>query len=71
MADVEHTENIIDTSWRDLVALYNQAKARAEKAEKLLAGLSKRHEWQPELGPCICEWHEKTRAFLIEPKKEK
>lgn len=46
-------------------------KARAEEAIRLLTGLAKRHEGYEEgMGPCICEWHEKTRAFLNNMKEK-
>ena len=31
---------------------------------EILVGLAKRHEWQPGMGPCVCEWHTKARALL-------
>lgn len=47
----------------DLIAM-RKAEARADEAERLLEGLSKRHEWQPDMGRCVCEWHEAARVFL-------
>lgn len=46
-------------------------KTRAEEAERLLIGLSKRHEgYETGMGPCICEWHKKARALFINMKEK-
>ncbi len=48
-----------------LSTLREDAATRADDAEALLAGLARRHEgYENAMGPCQCEWHEKTRAFL-------
>lgn len=37
-----------------------------EKMHTVLQGLSQRHEWQPNMGPCVCQWHTESRALLNE-----
>ena len=31
-----------------------------------LKGLSERHEWQPMVGQCVCDWHNKARALITD-----
>ena len=48
----------------DLREAYEDLKQQALKMREALAELSKRHEWQPEMGQCICEQHRSARQAL-------
>lgn len=45
---------------------------RLAEAETLLKGMAKRHDGYEEgIGPCICEWHQKVRAFFDKSDERK
>jgi hypothetical protein len=46
-------------------------QAKLDEAASILSGLSKRHEWQPGFGECICPFHKQARQFLKQTKGEK
>lgn len=47
-----------------LASEYRAVSERLGKCEELLAALSRRHDWAPQLGQCVCEEHENTRHYL-------
>ena len=40
--------------------------SRIEELQSTLKGLSERHEWQPTMGQCVCEWHNKSRTLITD-----
>jgi hypothetical protein len=55
---------------KELEAENKELQARLDEAVGILSDLSKRHDWQPGMGECICPFHRQARQFLKELKGE-